>query len=109
MAIAVVCSLAFACSAQAQASGSAGGSSTPVERSDWTRVQKIDADAGTITVEGGRYLEVDKSARVMRDGVQSSLADVQPGDEVRAALHGKEQGPITQVDVRSKGQKKPSY
>jgi hypothetical protein len=109
--MAVLCSLSFAGSALAQGSGS-GGSSTPFEQcdwtrfqSDWTRVQNVDTDAGRITVEDGRRLEVDKSARITRDGVEASLADVQPGDEVRAAyLHGKDEGPITRVDVRSKGQ-----
>lgn len=109
-ATAAVCALAFAGSVLAQGSGSGGGSSTAVERGDWSRVQDVQPDAGRITVEDGRRLEVDKRARVTRDGVQSSLADVQPGDEVRATyLHGTDEGPIMQVDARSRGRERSSY
>jgi len=45
---------------------------------------------------------VNDSTKVSRDGVKTSLSDVRPGDEVRAAyLTGSHEGPIAQVDVRS--------
>jgi hypothetical protein len=111
--LAVAGSLALAGSAWAQAgggagsggtgSGSGGGSSTPVERGAWHRVQSVDTDSRTVSVVDGDALHLDESTRVTRDGVAVSIAEVQPGDEVRAAyLHGKHEGPVTELNVRSK-------
>ncbi|HET9596763.1 MAG TPA: hypothetical protein VFP65_14335 [Anaeromyxobacteraceae bacterium] len=113
-ACAVASSLALAGPAWAQAGGGAGGgsgssgsggagSSTPVSEGKWYQVQSVDKDKGTVKVQDGDDITINKSTRVTRDGVASSIADVQQGDEVRAMwLHGKHEGPVNELNVRSK-------
>ena len=89
-------------------SGSGGaGSSTPVDEGTWHKVQSVDTDNGAVKTADGMDLHINKSTRVTRDGSAVSISDVQPGDEVRAAwLHGRNEGPVTELNVRSQEHQK---
>jgi hypothetical protein len=87
--------------------GGGAGSSTPVDEGMWHKVQSVDTDKGTVKTADGMDLNINKSTRVTRDGSAVSISDLQPGDEVRAAwLHGRNEGPVTELNVRSKEHQK---
>ncbi|HEX7489824.1 MAG TPA: hypothetical protein VF341_13005 [Anaeromyxobacteraceae bacterium] len=86
------------------AGGSSGGTGTSVgDESQGGRVQRVEVENHKVVLEGDRQLELLSNTEIVRDGIHTSLSDVQPGDEVRASYYGggAGEGPIARLVARS--------
>lgn len=92
-------------------SANASGTTTPATSAPVTGdVKSTDPVAMTITLAlpsgTEQQLNVEKDAKIERDGSKASFAQLQPGDSVRASLDPKSHK-ASQIDVKSKAPSSP--
>ncbi len=100
--------LAWAGAAFAQAGG---GDGTPLSSKRIEgRVQNVDPHEGTLTLRAKgdvqpQKIDVGRDTRIVKDGLNTSIADVRPGDDVRASFLNDNPTHAWQLEVPSQNGK----